>query len=139
MTDTWASGTGYWGTSGVANSSWSDDLPPAQGESVQIGSSSSHPTVIIDNGILAYAGTAIANFGEISIDAHAQGENYVTGLDISGATVLSDGGSVVMGASAQSLGDFIFSSVSSSASGTFSRTVNVARAARTALSGYSVS
>ena len=115
MTDTWASGTGYWGTSGVANSSWSDDLPPAQGESVQIGSSSSHPTVIIDNGILAYAGTAIANFGEISIDAHAQGENYVTGLDISGATVLSDGGSVVMGASAQSLGDFIFSSVSSSA------------------------
>jgi hypothetical protein len=98
----------------VANGAWSEGEPPAPGESVQIGSSSSHPTVIIDNGITAYAGTTIANFGEISIDAHNQGLNYTTVLDISGATALEDGGSVVMGASEQTLGDCIFSSVAGS-------------------------
>src|ERR1700722_10856417 len=101
MTDTWNTGSGLWGLIDAANPDWSDgyapgSVPPSGGpvsEAVQIGSSTSSPTVTITGGVAGYAGGSLVNFGTIAIDADIPGHAvYPSGLLIIGTTTLTGGG-----------------------------------------------
>jgi hypothetical protein len=89
-TNSWtgSAGDGLWTTAG----NWSLGHIPASGESIDIGSSNSHPTVDINNAQVAQIYGSLANFGALDLNSTNNNTDFV----VNGDDQLTGGGTVLL-------------------------------------------